>query len=121
MVARRRAFPPQSPRRRIAALLADSGLDVVADEGRRGRPERTKRGSSLAAWEGGDPALTIACTGCNAPAHEPCRRSAGGNERVCECRDEAANVVSPPPGEAEPFGQAAEWSCLPQGPAMLED
>ena len=33
----------------------------------------------------------------------------------------SGNVVSPPPGEKEPFGQAAEWACLPQGPAMLED
>ena len=41
-------------------------------------------------WEDGDPALTIACTGCGAPADEPCRRSSGGNERVCACRDEAA-------------------------------
>ncbi|MBS1038641.1 hypothetical protein [Gluconobacter cerinus] len=44
-------------------------------------------------WAGGDPALTIPCTGCNAPAHEPCRRSAGGNERVCACRDEAATQL----------------------------
>ncbi|MFT8989445.1 MAG: hypothetical protein ABF959_03875, partial [Gluconobacter albidus] len=33
----------------------------------------------------------------------------------------SGNVVSPPPGEEEPFGQAAEWACLPQGPAMLEE
>ncbi|MBS1060567.1 hypothetical protein [Gluconobacter sp. Dm-44] len=41
-------------------------------------------------WEDGDQALTIACTGCGASADEPCRRSSGGNERVCACRDEAA-------------------------------
>ncbi|WP_061498066.1 hypothetical protein, partial [Acetobacter malorum] len=41
-------------------------------------------------WEEGDPVLTIACTGCHAPAHEPCRRGSGGNEQVCACRDEAA-------------------------------
>ncbi|GFE97847.1 hypothetical protein [Gluconobacter sp. Gdi] len=41
-------------------------------------------------WEEGDPALTIACAGCGAPADEPCRRRSGGNERVCACRDEAA-------------------------------
>ena len=41
-------------------------------------------------WEDGDPALTIDCISCGAHAHEPCRRRAGGNERVCVRRDEAA-------------------------------
>lgn len=38
-------------------------------------------------WEEGDPAYQIACRGCGAPKGMPCRRPAGGNERVCPERD----------------------------------
>ncbi|QDH26077.1 hypothetical protein D5366_11745 (plasmid) [Neokomagataea tanensis] len=43
-----------------------------------------------AVWEEGDPALRVPCRGCGAGPSEPCRRSKGGNERVCACRDEDA-------------------------------
>ncbi|WP_148662521.1 hypothetical protein [Kozakia baliensis] len=38
-------------------------------------------------WRSGDPALTLACRGCDAPAGAPCQRSQGGNERACHQRD----------------------------------
>lgn len=38
-------------------------------------------------WHAGDPALTLVCRGCGAPAGSPCQRAQGGNERVCHQRD----------------------------------
>ena len=34
-----------------------------------------------------DPALSLACPRCLAPAGEPCRRPLGGNENACIARD----------------------------------
>ena len=44
-------------------------------------------------WAGGDPAYSLACRGCGAPAGAPCCRPEGGNERVCHQRDRDARTT----------------------------